>query len=218
MPRSGDISPLTVNRLSIYLRSLRQLLDAGVERISSQELAQRFHLSAAQIRKDLAQFGEFGIRGVGYEVRELADHIESLLGLDRSYPLVIVGSGNLGRALANYLEFNSGSFRVVAAVDSDPAKVARRVGTVTVRPSHELPAIVRETGAVVAVLTVPPDAAQASLDRLVAAGIRAVLNFAPVRLQAPPQIHLKNVDLRIGLEELAFFLAADEARDPGRRR
>ena len=115
-----EVSPLTLNRLSFYLRCLRHLQELGVKRVSSQELAQRYHLSATQIRKDLAQFGEFGIRGVGYDVDALADHLNSLLGLDRRHALVIVGMGNLGSALAQYLGFNYGAFRVVAGVDTDP--------------------------------------------------------------------------------------------------
>src|SRR5687768_13545724 len=130
---AGAVSPLTVNRLSVYLRVLRQLAEQGEQRVSSQQLAARYDLSAAQIRKDLAQFGEFGIRGIGYDVPQLAARLEGLLGLDRRYPLVIVGMGNLGRALAHYLEFNSGSFEVVAGVDNDPAVVGSALGRLTVR-------------------------------------------------------------------------------------
>ena len=128
-----EVSPLTLNRLSFYLRCLRHLQELGIKRVSSQEMARRYHLSATQIRKDLAQFGEFGIRGVGYEVDELADHLNALLGLDRQHALVIVGMGNLGSALAQYLGFNYGAFHVVAGVDNDPRKIGRRVGSFTVR-------------------------------------------------------------------------------------
>lgn len=201
-----EVSPLTLNRLSFYLRCLRHLQELGVKRVSSQELAQRYHLSATQIRKDLAQFGEFGIRGVGYEVDELADHLNSLLGLDRGHALVIVGMGNLGSALAQYLGFNHGAFHVVAGVDKDPAKIGRRVGHLTVRPADELPDVVRESGAEIGVLAIPAEAAQENYDALADAGIKAVLNFAPVRVKRRPGVPLKNVDLRINLEELAFFL------------
>jgi redox-sensing transcriptional repressor len=202
-----DVSPLTLNRLSLYLRCLRSLEPDGVDRISSLELAQRFHLSAAQIRKDLAQFGEFGIRGVGYEVAALAERLTSLLGLDRSHPLVIVGMGNLGSALANSVGFNSGSFRVAAGLDNDPRKIGRQIGRVRVRDAREIVATVRETHAEIGVLTVPAEAAQVNYDRLVKAGIRAVLNFAPAQLEPAPGIRTKNVDLRIDLEELGYFLA-----------
>ncbi|HVF58309.1 MAG TPA: redox-sensing transcriptional repressor Rex [Thermoanaerobaculia bacterium] len=201
-----EVSPLTLNRLSVYLRCLHHLQELGTRRISSQELARRYHLSAAQIRKDLAQFGEFGIRGVGYEVDTLAAHLNALLGLDRRHPLVIVGMGNLGSALARYLGFNSGAFEVVAGVDTDPKVVGRRVGGLVVRPLGELREIVRETRAEIGVLAVPAGAAQENYDALADAGVRAVLNFAPERVKPRAGVQLKDVDLRIDLEELAFFL------------
>jgi redox-sensing transcriptional repressor len=201
-----EVSPLTLNRLSFYLRCLRHLQELGIQKVSSQELAQRYNLSATQIRKDLAQFGEFGIRGVGYDVEGLADHLNSLLGLNRQHALVIVGMGNLGSALAQYLGFNYGAFRVVAGVDVDPAKIGRQVGSFVVRASSELAEVVRESGAEIGVLAVPAKAAQENYDALADAGIKGVLNFAPVRVKRRPEVPLKNVDLRINLEELAFFL------------
>jgi redox-sensing transcriptional repressor len=201
-----EISPLTLNRLSFYLRSLRQLQELGLERVSSQELARRFHLSATQIRKDLAQFGEFGIRGVGYQIAQLADHLDALLGLDRDHPMVIVGLGNLGSALARYLSFNQGAFRVVAGVDNDPAKVGQEVAGFLIRPAAHLAQVVKESGAVIGILAVPAAVAQTYYDALADAGVRGVLNFASVRLKPRPGVPLKNVDLRIHLEELAFFL------------
>lgn len=201
-----EVSPLTLNRLSFYLRCLRHLQELGIRRVSSQEMAHRYHLSATQIRKDLAQFGEFGIRGVGYDVDALADHLNSLLGLDRPHALVIVGMGNLGSALAQYLGFNYGSFHVVAGVDNDPRKIGRRMGDLTVRPAADLQEVVRESKAEIGVLAVPAEAAQENYDALAEAGIKGVLNFAPVRLKRRPGVPLKNVDLRINLEELAFFL------------
>jgi redox-sensing transcriptional repressor len=206
MSELEEVSPLTLNRLSFYLRCLRHLQESGIKRVSSQELARRYHLSATQIRKDLAQFGEFGIRGVGYDVDELADHLNTLLGLDRQHLLLIVGMGNLGSALACYLGFNHGAFRVVAGVDNDPRKVGRVIGGLTVRPAVDVAQVIRETGAQIGVLTVPADAAQENYDALADAGIEGVLNFAPVRVKRRPGIPLKNVDLRINLEELAFFL------------
>lgn len=207
MSRSPDVSTLTLNRLSLYLRSLRHLQEQGVRRISSQELAARFHLSAAQIRKDLVQFGEFGIRGVGYEVDRLCLRLSELLGLENERPLVIVGMGNLGRALARYLHFNTSPFRVAAGVDNDPDKIGKRVGTVVIRPSSELARVVRESRAEIGILTVPAAAAQENYDALVAAGISAILNFAPARLRVAAEVPTKTVDLRIHLEELSYYLA-----------
>lgn len=206
MAQPDDVSSLTLNRLSVYLRCLERLHELGVERISSQEIAERFHLSASQIRKDLAQFGEFGIRGVGYEVGRLAEHLNQLLGLDRSYRLVLVGMGNLGSALARYTGFNSGPFQVVAAVDNDPGKVGRKAGPFKVHHTRDLARVVRESGAQIGVLAVPAAAAQPNYDALADAGIRAVLNFAPTRVHGRPGVPLKNVDLRIHLEELAYLL------------
>ncbi len=206
MGSPADVSPLTLNRLSVYLRCLRRLQELGEERISSRELARRFRLSASQIRKDLARFGEFGIRGVGYEVGELRRRLESLLGVGRERRVVIVGAGNIGTALARFPGLDSASFRVVAVFDNDPAKVGRRLRSLAVRHGRELEATVRETGAEIGVLAVPAAAAQENYDRLVAAGIRAVLNFAPVQIETDPRTRVKNVDLLIFLEELAFFL------------
>ena len=201
-----EVSPLTLNRLSFYLRCLQHLHADGVERVSSKELAERYQLSASQIRKDLAQFGEFGIRGVGYAVDELADHLNALLGLDRPHAMLIVGMGNLGSALAQYLGFNYGAFHVVAGVDNDPQKIGRKVGNLIVRSADEIAEVMRESGAEIGVLAVPAEGAQENYDRLAEAGIKAVLNFAPVRVKRRPGVPLKNVDLRINLEELAFFL------------
>jgi redox-sensing transcriptional repressor len=198
--------PLTLNRLSVYLRCLRQLEREGISRISSREMASRFHLSSAQIRKDLAHFGEFGVRGVGYDVASLAARLHLLLGLDRRHRLVIVGMGNLGSALARYFGFNDDSFEVVAGVDSSPARIGERVASVLIEPFSDLERVVRASGAEIGVITVPGEAAEAAYQGLHDAGVRAILNFAPVQLQERPGIRLKNVDMRIHLEEMSFFL------------
>jgi redox-sensing transcriptional repressor len=202
----SDVSPLTLNRLCLYLRALRRLHDDGVERISSKDLARRFNLSAAQIRKDLAQFGGFGIRGVGYDVEPLISRLTAILRLDRRHPIIVVGMGNLGSALACYLGFNHGAFDVVGGVDNDPRRVGSLVGDLEVRHTDELAQLVRETQAELGVLAVPASAAQENYDLLVAAGVRGVLNFSPAHVNPTPQVPLKDVDLRIHLEELAYFL------------
>ena len=206
MAPSSDVSALTLNRLSLYLRCLRDLEAEGVRTVSSQELADRFHLSAPQIRRDLAQFGEFGIRGVGYDVDVLGKRLNRRLGLDRTHPLVIVGMGNLGSALAQFLNFPDRSFKVVAAVDNDRRKIGRRIGDVILRDSSELGKVVDESGAEIGVLAVPAKAAQMNYEALVEAGVKAVLNFAPVRLDRISGIPTKTVDLRVHLEELGFLL------------
>ncbi len=203
---SAPISSLTLNRLSLYLRSLRALSAEGVEIVSSLELAARFHLSAAQIRKDLAHFGEFGTRGVGYEVDQLIKSLSSLLGLDRTLAILIVGAGNLGSALAHFLSFDDRSFRVVAAVDNDPAKIGKKIGEVSVYSPKDLAQVIARTNAEIAVLAVPPEPAQEIYDRLIEAGIKAVLNFAPTRLSRRAGVPTRAVDLRIFLEELGYQL------------
>ncbi len=208
MPHQDDISPLTVNRISVYLRCLRRLQDLGITRISSQQLAQRFHLSASQIRKDLAQFGEFGIRGVGYDVAHLRDRLERLLDIGREHPTIVVGAGNVGTALARFPGFRSGGFRILAIFDNDPLKVGTVLAGLVIRHSRDLISGVAETGARIAILTVPAEAAQENYDALVSAGVKAVLNFAPVQLDLDPRVRVKNVDLLIFLEELAYFLQA----------
>ena len=205
--KSEAVSPLTLNRLSLYLRCLQQLHGEGVERVSSKELAERYQLSASQIRKDLAQFGEFGIRGVGYEIEHLRDRLRALLGLDRLQGLVILGVGSVGTALARFAGFNQDGYRVVGLVDADPAKVGRRLGELRVEPPSRLAALVRETAATIGVLAVPASAAQAGYDALAGAGVRAVLNFAPTQIRTSRGVRVKTVDLRVDLEELGFFLA-----------
>jgi len=205
---TDSISELTISRLSIYLRCVDQLLEAGLETVSSQELAKRFNLNSAQIRKDLAYFGEFGVRGVGYNVRELRQYIIEILGLDRERRLVIVGAGNLGMALCHYSGFSKGNFLVVGVLDSDPTRIGDATPAgLLVEDAERLPEIVAQRRVEIGVITTTPAAAQAVCDRMVQAGLRTVLNFAPTRVRAPEHVLAKTVDLKVHLEELSFFLA-----------
>jgi len=202
-----SISELTINRLSVYLRCLDQLEQEGVLTVSSQELADRFHLNSAQIRKDLAYFGEFGIRGVGYNVAQLKEHLVNILGLNEQRHAVIVGAGNLGTALAHYSGFNSGGFRIVGVLDNAPKRIGAEIpGGLVVEDVRFLPDIVKERNVHIGIITVPASAAQRVFDALVEAGVQAVLNFAPTQLKGHPEVKLKNVDLKINLELLSFFL------------
>jgi len=203
-----QVSELTTNRLSVYLRSLNLLDDAGVRTISSQALAEQFHLNAAQIRKDLAYFGEFGVRGVGYYVRDLKRHLRQILGLDRKLRVAIMGAGNLGLALADYPGFRQEGFEISALFDTLSTKVGQRsrVG-VPIHDIHDLKKIVRRDNISIAVIAVPAASAQYVVNLVVGAGIKAVLNFSPGALQAPPEVKLKSVDLTVSLESLSFFLA-----------
>jgi redox-sensing transcriptional repressor len=201
------ISEMTTGRLSVYLRCLNYLEQAGEATVSSQELADKFHLNSAQIRKDLACFGEFGTRGVGYNVKRLKEQLVHTLGIDRKRNVLIVGAGNLGMALADYRGFNSTGFEIVALVDADPEKAGRasRSG-IPVLPTARLADIVRDNAVEIGVIAVPAEAAQDAHDALVAAGVVAVLNFAPVQIRTQPRVKVKTVDLRINLESLSFFL------------
>jgi len=198
---------MTVRRLSVYSRCLAQLEEDDVKTISSQELADRFHLNSAQVRKDLAYFGEFGIRGIGYDVATLRGEIQKILGLDREWRVVLVGFGNLGSALFHYRGFARQGFRIAAIVDDDPAKAGRTVDGLTILPLGELPRVTRAGSIQIAVIAVPAESAQLVADRLVAAGVRAILNFAPARVTVPRDVRLQNVDLSIELENLSFHLA-----------
>jgi redox-sensing transcriptional repressor len=207
--KAERISELTTNRLSVYLRCLNLLADAGITTISSQALADQFNLNSAQIRKDLAYFGEFGVRGVGYSVEDLRQHITKILGLDRELRVGIVGAGNLGTALANYNGFTASNFRVVALFDTDREKIGQRLGAAEI-PVHDvkkLARIVRDERIEIGVIAVPARVAQRVLNQIMSAGIKAVLNFAPVRLHARLGVKVKTVDLTISLESLSYFLA-----------
>jgi len=202
------VSELTTARLSVYLRCLDTLDADGVNTISSQGLAARFGLNAAQIRKDLAHFGEFGIRGVGYYVKDLKRHLRQILGVDRSIKVIILGAGNLGLALADYPGFRADGFDIVALFDTAREKIGQysRSG-VPIRHIRELERVVQRERVDIAVITVPADAAQETVDAIVATGIRAILNFSPGSLRVPPGVKLKSMDLTVTFESLSFFLA-----------
>ncbi len=207
-PTTDQVSELTTNRLSVYLRCLNVLDGAGVRTISSQALAEQFHLNAAQIRKDLAYFGEFGVRGVGYYVRDLKRHLRQILGIDRKLRVAIIGAGNLGLALADYPGFRQEGFEISALFDNLSAKVGQQSrGGVPIYDIHDLRKIARRDGIKIAVIAVPAASAQDVVGLVVAAGIKAVLNFSPGTLEVPRDVKLKSVDLTVSLESLSFFLA-----------
>ena len=208
------MSELTAGRLSVYLRCLNTLDAAGVKTISSKALAEQFHLNAAQIRKDLAYFGEFGVRGVGYYVKELKRHLRMILGLDRTVRVAILGAGNLGLALADYPGFREEGFAIVALFDTERTKIGRRSkGGVRIHEIGEFRKMVKKDAIDIAVVAVPADSAQGVVNTAVQAGIRAILNFSPGSLKVPPGVKLKNVDLTVSMESLSFFLARGEETD-----
>lgn len=207
--KSEKISELTTNRLSVYLRCLNTLSAAGIKSISSQALAEQFNLNSAQIRKDLGYFGEFGVRGVGYYIEDLRQHITKILGLDKPHHVGIVGAGRLGTALANYKGFGRSNFSVVALFDNDVEKIGHRVGEdkLVVHDVKKMPRLVGEESIDVMVIAVPARVAQKVLNQIMSAGIKAVLNFAPASLNARLDVKVKTVDLTTSLESLSYFLA-----------
>jgi redox-sensing transcriptional repressor len=200
------IAESTVRRLSLYLRYLEEFETRGLATISSEELAARGGTTSAQVRKDLSFFGSFGKRGLGYPVPQLAGRVREILGLGREWRVVIIGAGKIGTALASYRGFRQRGFRIAAIYDSDPAKVGRRAESLAVRDMAQLAADNRESPADIAVLTVPGDAAQAVVEEIVAAGIGAILNFAPIQLHVPEHVTVKNVNMAMELESLTFAL------------
>jgi redox-sensing transcriptional repressor len=215
-----DIPEATVARLPVYLRALVTLADSGTTTCSSEELARAAGVNSAKLRKDLSYLGSYGTRGVGYDVDYLRYQIAREIGVTQDWPVVIVGIGNLGHALANFSGFRSRGFRVVALLDADPARQEELVAGVEVRPFDELEGIVGEHGVAIGVIATPALAAQDVADRMVATGITSILNFAPTVLEVPAGVDVRKVDLSIELQILAYHeqrksgAALDRPLDP----
>lgn len=206
---SPRISDSTVRRLSVYLRLLRELTEEGREIVSSRELAERSGTTSAQVRKDLSLFGSFGKRGRGYTVAELEASLRRILGLGRRWQVGLVGVGKIGSALLGYEDLTRRGFDIVAAFDNDPDKVGTKVFGVVVTSMEELEPIVRERDVEMAIVATPPEAAQGVTDRLVEAGVSGLLNFAPVKLDAPDGVAVRSMDVALEMEGLSFALSFD---------
>lgn len=211
--RPRIIPEATVARLAVYLRVLAGLAGNGRSHVSSGELAAAAGVNPAGLRKDLSYLGPCGVRGVGYSVAGLRERLTAALGGERSRPCVLVGIGRLGAALADYAGFASRGFQFVGLLDVDPRRVGDRVGGCTVRPIAELEDVVAHAGAAIGVISTPADVAQSVCDRLVTAGVRSILNFAPVALAVPAGVDVRKVDLSVELQVLAFL---DQQRDGAR--
>jgi len=207
MPSSGRIPRPSVKRLSLYLRELESRAAAEPQTVSSRELGDALGITDAQVRKDLACFGQFGQPGVGYAYAELTAALRRILGTDRVWNSIVVGAGNIGRAVIKYPRLRTKGFEIIAAFDSDPAIIGTEIGGVRVQPLTELDSTVRTQAVAIALLAVPAPVAQATTDQLVAAGVRGILNFAPVRLAVPAHVSIVSADLTIELEQLAFRLS-----------
>jgi redox-sensing transcriptional repressor len=200
------IADSTVRRLSAYLRFLEDFEQRGLATISSEELAKRGGTTSAQVRKDLSFFGSFGKRGLGYSVPELAGRLREILGLGKEWRVVIIGAGKIGAALAQYRGFRQRGFTILAAYDNNPDKIGRSLEGIPVRDTSHLERDLQREKPDIVVLTVPGDEAQALVDRMVKAGIKAILNFAPAQLQAPADVAIKTVNMAMELEGLSFAL------------
>ncbi len=194
----------TIKRLSLYLRELELLEERAQNTISSKQLGDALGLTDAQVRKDLAFFGQFGHPGIGYKVPELIGKLRKILGTDRSWNAAIVGAGNIGRALMPYARFRRKGFEIVAVFDRDPAVQGTVIAGHMVRPMSDLPQLVKERNILIGIIAVPAESAQEVADHLIAAGVRGILNFAPVRLDVHDQVSILSVDFSLSLEQLAF--------------
>jgi redox-sensing transcriptional repressor len=203
--RDRSIPEATVGRLPVYLRALVDLAETGAGTVSSDELAEAAGVNSAKVRKDLSHLGSYGTRGVGYDVAYLIHQIRRELGLTQHWAIVIVGIGNLGHALANYAGFAERGFRVAALVDADEAKVGTRVGDLEISHIDALPELVDELDVAIGLIATPAAAAQEVADRLVEAGVRSILNFAPTTIAVPPGVSVRKVDLAVELQILAFY-------------
>lgn len=201
------IPEATVMRLSVYSRYLLQMEEKGIETISSSDIATGVGVGSAQVRKDLAYFGEFGTRGVGYKVGELYGHLTKILGLDKTWNVIIIGAGKLGSALALYQGFNDRGFKVRAVLDTNQDRIGDTLNALTIEPLKVMRERIEQNDIKVGIITVPAQAAQEVTEQLTAAGVKAILNFSPQVLKVPAGVILRNVDLSVNLEVLSFNLS-----------
>lgn len=201
-----SIPDIVIRRLPIYARSLQFLVSDGVETISSSELGARLGVSAAQIRRDLSYFGEFGKQGKGYNVEYLLEQIKAILGLNREWPMALIGLGHLGRAVLHYGELAERGFCIQALFDHNPDKVGTAVGPLTIHPLDDLEGVLQSQGIRMAIIAVPARGAQEVADRLVEAGVGAILNYAPIIVRVPPHVKIRHIDPVIALQSMTFYL------------
>jgi len=207
--KKKNIPSVTINRLSIYHRCLEKITEKekGLEIISSFKIAEMTGINSAQIRKDLAYFGEFGKRGIGYPLIDLSRELKKILGLDRKWSVIIAGTGNLGKALVKYKGFKRRGFIIKGIFDNNPSKIGKRFGHIFIYDIKEMEKFIQTENINIGVLVVPADSAQEMADKMVRGGIKAILNFAPVHIILPPGIKIHNVDLSIEFEGLTYYLS-----------
>lgn len=200
------IPDIIIGRLPVYLRELQRMADMGLKTTSSQELGEHVGISAAQIRKDISQFGEFGKQGTGYSIEYLIDKLREILKVDRIWDVAVVGAGDVGRAIANYQGFRDRGFHVVAIFDNDKSKVGQPMGELNVEDTEVMSARVKELGVKIAMLTVPASTAQSVADQLAQAGVKAILNYAPINLSVPSHVKVQYIDPSTHLQRMTYYL------------
>jgi redox-sensing transcriptional repressor len=203
---ANKIPDIIIGRLPIYLRALQRMADKGIQTTSSQELGERVGISAAQIRKDISQFGEFGKQGTGYRISFLSDKLREILNINRIWDVAVVGAGDMGHALANYPGFVNRGFRIAMVFDIAPAKIGQQIGDFIVQDAAELVDKVRAANIKVAMLTVPASAAQEAANKLVEAGVKAILNYAPLSLTVPESVRVQHIDPATHLQRMTYYL------------
>lgn len=208
-----EIPGIIVSRLPVYLRALQRMQAAGQQNISSQELGEQVGISAAQIRKDLSQFGEFGKQGTGYNVAFLINKLREILHLKQVWDVALVGMGDMGHALARYPGFRDRGFRVAMVFDSDPKKIGTRAGEFTIHDAGEMADAIREAGIKIAMLCVPASLAQEVANQLIEAGVGAILNYAPISLSVPPGVHVQHLDPSIELQRMTYYLEQEAKQE-----
>ncbi|HLU36186.1 MAG TPA: redox-sensing transcriptional repressor Rex [Thermomicrobiales bacterium] len=204
-----DIPDIVIRRLPIYVRTLKGLVESGSRSVSSEELASLIGVTAAQIRRDLSYFGKFGKQGKGYDIEHLSGAIEQILKLDRQWPMVLLGMGRLGHAIASYRGFSRSSFTIAGLFDADPAKVGEKVNDLVIRPMSEVADAMREEGIRVGIIATPRVQAQEAADLLVKGGAEAILNYAPVILRVPEHVTVREIDPVSALQSMTYYIDRD---------
>ncbi len=200
------IPDIVVGRLPVYLRALQRMLEENRRVTSSQELGERLGISAAQIRKDLSQFGEFGKQGTGYSIEYLADQIRQILKVNRVWDMAVVGAGDIGSAVARYQGFSNRGLRVAMIFDSDPAKIGTQVGSFTIKDIQTIEESISQEGILIAMIATPSQAAQRVAEQLVSSGVKAILNYAPINLTVPENVRVQHIDPVIHLQRMTYYL------------
>jgi len=215
MKNAGDAIPdIVIRRLPIYARSLQHLRHEGVDTVSSGDLGARLGVSAAQIRRDLSYFGEFGKQGKGYNVDYLLQQINSILGLEKDWPMALVGLGHLGRALLHYDELRDQGFCIQELFDHNPEKVGQKVGSSVIHDLEDLPALLKKQNIRMAIIAVPARGAQEVADALVSAGVLAILNYAPIIVQVPPHVKIRHIDPVVALQSMTYYIENEHSAPP----